>query len=425
MPYRFVHAADIHLDSPLRSLALRDEALADLIGNATRQAFTRIVDLCLDEQVDALLLSGDLYDNDQKSMKTARFLAEQIRRLHEAGIRVFVIRGNHDAVSKIIQELTLPDSVKLFAGRAEAVAVDRADGGFSVAIHGISFAEPHAPESLLPKFRPPLEDAVNVGLLHTSLGGAPGHDAYSPRSEADLHGAGFRYWALGHIHKRSVATGTSTIVMPGMPQGRDINESGPKSVSLVTIADDRAIHVEERLTSIAQFERVTVDLGGVEEWREAIDRVDRGLAAARGTAVSDHLVARLRLAGATPLAWRLRRDADLLRADIAHRASSTGKTWIDKILLECEVPSARTNAANATDPIAELARLIDSDVVPSDLFRAEAESIVEDLLRQVPQECRDLLPGSDRAEHAALLAELTREGVEDVLAHLRSRSGDG
>jgi exonuclease SbcD len=90
MPYRFVHAADIHLDSPLRSLVLRDPELGELIGNATRRAFVSIIDLCLAEQVDALLLAGDLYDGDQTSMKTARFLAEQVRRLHEAGVNVFV-----------------------------------------------------------------------------------------------------------------------------------------------------------------------------------------------------------------------------------------------------------------------------------------------------------------------------------------------
>src|ERR1700722_15219431 len=106
MPYRFVHAADIHLDSPLRSLALRDPDLAELIGNATRRAFTDIVDLCLTEQVDALLLAGDLYDGEQTSMKTARFLVDQIHKLDEAGVRVFIIRGNHDALSKITRELT-------------------------------------------------------------------------------------------------------------------------------------------------------------------------------------------------------------------------------------------------------------------------------------------------------------------------------
>ena len=121
--YRFVHSADIHLDSPLRSLALRDPALAEFVGNASRQVFSRIVDLCLDEQVNALLLAGDLYDGEQTSMKTARFLAEQLRRLDEAGIKVFIIRGNHDALSKITKELVLPENVHLFGGRADAVQI--------------------------------------------------------------------------------------------------------------------------------------------------------------------------------------------------------------------------------------------------------------------------------------------------------------
>jgi len=114
--YRFVHAADIHLDSPLRSLALRDPALAEFIGNASRLVFTRIIDLCLEEKVQALLLAGDLYDGDQISMKTARFLSEQLRRLDAAGIKVFVIRGNHDALSRITKELILPENVHCSAG---------------------------------------------------------------------------------------------------------------------------------------------------------------------------------------------------------------------------------------------------------------------------------------------------------------------
>src|SRR3981189_470125 len=152
MAYRFVHAADIHLDSPLRSLALRDPNIANLIGNATRRAFIDMVNLCIGEQIDALMLAGDLYDGDQTSMKTARFLSEQIRRLHEASIRVFIIRGNHDALSRITKELVFPDSVKVFGGRAEAIAVDRSGGDFPVAVHGLSFAQPHASESLLLRY---------------------------------------------------------------------------------------------------------------------------------------------------------------------------------------------------------------------------------------------------------------------------------
>jgi DNA repair protein SbcD/Mre11 len=176
--YRFVHAADIHLDSPLRSLALRNPELADLIGNASRQVFVRIVDLCLDEQVDALLLAGDLYDGEQTSMKTARFLAEQVRRLHAAGIKVFVIRGNHDALSKITRELVLPESVHLFGGRADAVEIVRDRGERPIVVHGLSFTKPHAPEGLLSKYRAPVEGAINIGLMHTSLDGSGVHDVY-------------------------------------------------------------------------------------------------------------------------------------------------------------------------------------------------------------------------------------------------------
>ncbi len=313
------------MDSPLRSLALRDRDLADLIGNATRLAFVSIVDLCLAEKVDALLLAGDLYDGDQTSMKTARFLSEQSRRLHEAGIRVFIIRGNHDALSRITKELIFPDSVKVFGGRAEVVIVDAPGGGFPVAIHGLSFAQPHAPESLVGKYKPAVNGAVNVGILHTSLAGAPGHDLYAPCSPADLQATGFRYWALGHVHKRSVIEGSCTIVMPGMPQGRDIGEAGAKSATLVTIGDDQSVHVEERITSIAQFERIEVDATGIADWRTLVAAFAKTMERARGEAISEHLVARPCVTGSTPLAWRIRRDSDLLKTEADERASIIGR----------------------------------------------------------------------------------------------------
>lgn len=417
MAFRFIHAADVHLDSPLRSLALRDPDLAELIGNATRRAFVRIIDLCLDEQVDALLLAGDLYDGDQTSMKTARFLSEQIRRLHEAGIHVFVIRGNHDALSRITKELTFPDSVKVFGGRAEAIVVDRSNGDFPVAIHGLSFAQPHAPESLIGKYKLPIEGAVNIGLLHTSLAGAPGHDLYAPCSLADLQATGFRYWALGHVHKRSVVEGKCAIVMPGMPQGRDINEAGAKSVTLVTVADDRSIRIEERVTSIAQFERVSIDATRIDDWRDLVGALGRVIERARDGLESEHLVARVHLTGATPLAWRIRRDLDLLKTEVDDRASMIGACWVERLEVDCKAPGAA--AASRDHPITELRRLIDEEVFRSDAYQAEAVDIAEELRTQLPQECRNLL-GADEAAFKAAVTELVKEGVEDVLARLHA-----
>lgn len=415
--YRFVHAADIHLDSPLRSLALRNPDLADLIGNATRRAFVRIVDLCLEERVDALLLAGDLYDGDQTSMKTARFLAEQIRRLHQAGIRVFIIRGNHDALSRITKELIFPDSVKVFGGRAEVVAVDRATGHFPIAIHGLSFAQPHAPESLIAKYKPSIEGAVNIGIMHTSLAGAPGHDPYAPCSLADLHATGFQYWALGHVHKRSIVEGACAVVMPGMPQGRDINEAGAKSVTLVTIREDRSIHIEERATSIAQFERVLVDATGLDDWRDLVTAVTRALEQTRASVVSEHLVARLRLTGATPLSWRVRRDLDLLKAEADDRGSLIGACWIEK--LEVATHSPNETAEPTADPLVELRRLIEEDVLQSETFQTELLAVAEELRAQLPQECRDSL-GADETAFKAGLALVAQEGADDILAKLHA-----
>lgn len=422
MPYRFVHTADIHLDSPLRSLALRNKELAELIGNATRRAFVNIIDLCLEEQVDALLLAGDLYDGDQTSMKTARFLAEQVRRLHEVGIRVFIIRGNHDALSKITHELVLPETVKVFGGRADAVTIDRENGDLPVVIHGLSFAKPHAPENLVPKYKPPVEGAVNIGMLHTSLAGAPGHDPYAPCSLGDLRATGFRYWALGHVHKRSVTDGACAIVMPGMPQGRDINEAGAKSVSLVTVADDLSIQIEERVTSIAQFERVSVDVTGAEDWRDVVKTLAQTLERARDHVSSDHLVSRINVSGKTHLAWRIRRDCDLLKTEADDCASVIGACWVEKLEVGCSVPDIE-NVASA-DPVVQLRGLIASNVVKSESFRQETASIVEELVALLPPECRKFL-GSDENAFDEALDALVAEGADDVVARLHSAAESG
>lgn len=419
MPFRFVHTADIHLDSPLRTLALRNPDLAELIGTATRRAFTAIVDLCLDEQVDALLLSGDLYDGDQTSMKTARFLAGEMRRLHEAGTRTFVVRGNHDALSRITRELVLPPSVKVFGGRAETV--DLSAGTIDVAVHGISFSQPQAPDSLLPKYRPPQAGSVNIALMHTSLAGSPGHDVYAPCSPADLMAAGFDYWALGHVHKRSLPKGERAVVMPGMPQGRDINEGGRKSVTLVTVADDRTVALEERFTSIAEFRRVAVDLSGAAEMRDAVAGITRALEAARGATGAEHLVARLTLSGETPLAWTLRRDADLLRAEADQAAAATGKSWIDKLEIDVRPVGDTSLPAGSADPLTELRRLLEQELARSPELQAHASAIADELRGQLPPECRHIL-GRSEAESKAIMESILAQGSEDVLARLDGRA---
>jgi exonuclease SbcD len=418
--YRFIHTADVHLDSPLRSLALRNPELAELIGNATRRAFVRTIDLCLEEGVNALVLAGDIYDGNQTSMKTARLLGDQLHRLHAAGIATFIVRGNHDAMSRITKELVFPDTVKVFGGRAEAVSLERSKSDLPIVVHGLSFAQQHCTESLLAKYKPAVEGAVNIGILHTSLAGSPGHDVYSPCSATDLQATDFSYWALGHIHKRSVISGRCSIVMPGIPQGRDIGESGVKSVTLVTIGDDRSVQIEERITSIAQFERVTVDATGVETWQDLVGTLGRQMQDARDKASSEHLVIRLQLTGRTPLYWRARADRDLLKTEIDQRASFIGATWVEKLELECS--HAGDSSGVDGNPATILRQLIDEHVIPSEAYKLKAVEIAEEIRNQLPEECRHLI-GFDETARDAAIAAFTRDGADEVSARLQIPAG--
>ncbi|MFC6444641.1 metallophosphoesterase family protein [Shinella zoogloeoides] len=419
MPFRFIHTADLHLDSPLASLALRNADLGDLVRGATRKALERIVDLAIAEEVDMVIVAGDLYDGSQTSMATALFLMAEMRRLEAAGIRVFIIRGNHDAQSQITRELTFPPNVHVFDGRGKPVKAGALASGREVHVHGISFAQPHAPNSLLPAFRAPVPDAVNIGLMHTSLAGASRHDPYAPVGISDLAAHGFDYWALGHIHQRRVHSQAPWIVMPGNPQGRDINEGGPKSVTLATVAEDGTISCEERPVAIAVFERLSVDLSGIEDWHGMLDRVETALGAAKAAAGA-HLVARLSLTGTTPLGWRLRRDEDLLSGELQNLAASLGDCWIEAVELAVVQPQAVTEAD--AGPLAELGRLMHDDVAASHAYREELRETLGDLLRQLPREARSLLAPDEAAEEA-LLAELALHGADAVLARLGGESG--
>ena len=421
MAFRFIHTADLHLDSPLRSLALRNSELAELIGDATRQALVSIVDLCLDERVNALIIAGDLYDGDQTSMKTARFLASQLQRLHAAGIETFIIRGNHDALSRITQELILPPSVTVFSGQPHRV--DFSKGDLALSIHGLSFAKPHAPESLLEKYAGPTPDAVNIGIMHTSVDGAPGHDLYAPCKASDLHGWGFDYWALGHVHARTQHTGECVVIMPGMPQGRDINEAGEKTVTIVTVNDDHSFTVGERLTSIAQFERVQVDMTSAETWRDAADLIEEGIAGARDRTRSQNLVGRLRLTGATPLSWRLRRDRDLLLAETQQRAESLGNTWIEKIEIATTAPISIGAGSVTADPVLELGELMQGDIIHQHGIRQAVRELVKELRDDLPPEARSF-SGDDEDAFEDLVGQLLSEGSEDMLARLKPEASE-
>jgi len=402
---RILHTADIHLDSPLKSLALRDPDLTDQIRIATRSAFTRIVDTALDGEMEALLVAGDLFDGSERSASTAAFLIAQLDRIRESGIRVFYIKGNHDAENPLTGELSLPDNVHVFDGRGGKVQLSA-----NVWIHGVSFANRHAPESLLPKFPAPVEGAVNVAMLHTSLAGAEGHDPYAPCTANDLAASGFDYWALGHVHRRKVHSEAPWIVMPGTPQGRDIGEPGPKSATILTIGE--TIEIQEVPTSVAEFLHLRIDATEAETDDALRDLLRRTLHETASALTSASGVVRLSLTGGNPCRWQILRDQDMWTESAARYARETGSLWLDKLVLDLSYTASP--GQSATDELAGIMETVRQEPGFAGTCQGELENILVELH---PQRRAELVPDEEAMERLA--RDLAEAGAQRMLARMK------
>ena len=214
---RFIHCADIHLDSPLRGLEFYDGAPAEEMRGATRRAFANVVDLAIDRSVDFVLIAGDIFDGDWPDFNTGLYFASQLRRLAESDVRVFLTYGNHDAVSKLTRSVPLPKNVFSFPANRPATEVIESLG---VAIHGQSFASEAVSTDLSAAYPAARNGLLNIGVLHTSLSGREGHQPYAPTTADRLTDKAYDYWALGHVHTREIVRESPWIVFPGNTQGR-------------------------------------------------------------------------------------------------------------------------------------------------------------------------------------------------------------
>lgn len=409
MLLKFLHTADIHLDSPLRSLALRDERLRERVQVATRDAFSRLVDYALAEKVSGFLICGDLFDGSARSAKTGAFLIAQMEKLRSAGILVFYIKGNHDAENPLSGEIDLPDNVHMFDGRGSKVQVMDSD----VWIHGVSFNARHAPDSLLNKFPAPVPNAVNIAMLHTSLAGTSNHDLYAPCTVVELQSMGFDYWALGHVHKREVHCKDPWIVMPGIPQGRDIGESGSKSATLLTIEDGQIATSEIQSTDL-EFQEHTIDISACSSddqlrsiLRERVEEIAKLVAPSIA-------VVRLTLSGQYARRWQMIRDTDLWIELIHNLANDTQMLWIEKVRFDL---AATTGAAPDASASSELQMLM-KEISQEDAFSAAAIADISKVLEQLTaSQRRQLIP--DESSLQDLYQSLSASGVEYMVALMK------
>lgn len=384
---KLVHAADIHLDSPLRGLERYPGAPVDAMRGATRRALENLVLLCEEERAHLLLIAGDLYDGDWQDYGTGLFFAQQMARLRDLGVRVLLVRGNHDAQSRISRHLRLPDNVHTFsAHEAETKVFD----DLGVAVHGRSYARPQTTEDLAATYPKPVPTLLNVGLLHTSTDGRPLHDPYAPCSPLDLAAKGYDYWALGHVHARETLRERPWIVFPGNLQGRHARETGPKGCMLVTADGGEIRAVEHRPVDVVRWLDLRVDAEGCVTETDALERIESALRRHALGVARDACAVRIRLTGRTRAHLALERHEESWHAAARSFATevSGGTVWLEKILLETTPEREVALGAASTGPIAELMAELEAIRDRPDRLEALAESL-KDMYRRLPAAARD------------------------------------
>lgn len=411
---KFIHAADIHIDSPLRGLDRYEGAPVERLRGATRKAFESLIDLAMDEHVDFVLLAGDIYDGDWQDFHTGLYFRQQMVRLDRSGIPVFIVHGNHDAQSVISRQLDLPSNVTVFSSRsAGTVQLDM----LSVAIHGRSFPNRAVDEDLVPEYPPPISGYFNIGLLHTSLAGHSGHDTYAPTDTAVLAAKGYDYWALGHIHMRETVSEQPRIVYPGNLQGRHANETGAKGCELVTVGPG-TITSDFIPLDVVRWSQLRVRLDGLDKLEQVGGTFRRELDSVLDGAGDRLHAVRVLLTGSSHLQALEADKPGTLDAAIRAAAQDVegSEVWIEQVRLALATPLDRVVAAQREDAIGELIRLVDAMIEDDEALHALIGEELGVLL--------DTLPNEVKADDASILQDpealksLLRDAEATVLARL-------
>lgn len=414
MRFCFLHAADLHIDSPLAGLGVKDPAVAARFAEAGRRAVEALVEEALAAQAAFLVICGDIFDGDWKDVTTGLFFARALGRLDRAGVPTFIVKGNHDADSLMSKSLPYPPSVRVFASDgAETLLLEER----RVALHGRSFATRLVDGAFVAGYPPRREGWLNIGLLHTALDGSRGHAAYAPCAVEDLARFGYDYWALGHVHAAEIVARDPWIVYPGNIQGRSVKETGAKGAMRVEVEDGRVVAARPVALDAARWAHEIVDIAGCADEAAVLARLEARLGAARELAEGRPLAARLRLAGASALHERLVARRETLESEARALGFRLAEDcWVERLEIATFAPPRPAAPAGAealdvatllreaaADPgfeaaLAELAALA-GDRLPRGLageFPRDPES-----LARLAETARDFLLGALAGEDSA------------------------
>jgi DNA repair protein SbcD/Mre11 len=309
-------------------------------------------------------------------------------RLREAGIRVFIVSGNHDAESTITKSLRLPNNVHVFpTDRPTTFRLDNLD----VAVHGQSFATPVVKTDLSRLYPTAVNGCFNIGLLHTCLNGREGHEPYAPCTLEGLLEKGYDYWALGHVHHREVLTESPPIVFAGNIQGRHARETGPKGIVLVSVDGDGRPALDFKPLDVVRWELAVVDASQAESGSEVVDRFRQTLSPILERNPNVLTVLRVTVEGETAAHDEVMSDPERWENEIRAAAldDAGDRAWVEKVKLRTQAPAGDIKPEGA---VGELLALVDELIADPEALSGLTSELA-DLDKKLPREFKEATEG--------------------------------
>jgi DNA repair protein SbcD/Mre11 len=380
---KFIHTADLHLGSTFQ--AKYDENTAKKLSGATYQAFKKIIDLCIEENVEFLLVSGDIYDSQDKNIKAQLAFIQGLKRLGEYGIKSYVVHGNHDPMSFWSKKIQLPEQTIRFSCKVPEEYIHYSSEGEPLAkIVGMSFENDHILENIATDFPEREKDwPFTIGLLHCTIGSAIGHDPFAPCNLDDLKKCGYDYWALGHIHKPGVINESQpVIVYSGNPQGRDMGETGPRGCYLVTIDQSGSISKKFLDTSTIRWENVQIATDGIATFGDLDETIRKNLLDISYKEKKD-LICRVELIGYCQIYDEIIDEDDLLdftQSLNAEQISPNYMVIVDKIINKTLPLIDREQVKQRNDIVSDICKIVD-ELTDSSTNREIIKKTIDELFR--------------------------------------------
>lgn len=418
--FKFIHASDLHLDSQFKGrFSEVSDSIRQQLIDSTFEAYEKIVDLCIEKNVDALLIAGDVYDGADRSLRAQSRFISGLNRLNSKSINVFICHGNHDPLDGWQSSLDFPGNCFRYRDTVETFPLLGKEDE-SVLVHGISYPRREVRNNLIPEFPPPVEGRFNIGLVHANVGSDTGHESYAPCELSDLINTRYDYWALGHVHTKAILRADKPMVVyPGNTQGRHINESGPRGVYLIEVDEGGSVTSDFLETDVIRWMTMTVDCSEMDRLQSLREHIAAGLNDLQLEALERPIVVRITLSGSTSLHEELSRPQDMedLKDMINEECSNFSPfIWCEKLEIDTYPLRDRDQLKSSDDFVGELLRLTDKILDdPEELSKLSDELGIGEIFSPTSKVGKRLKFSLTEKEIYALVKDAERIYLDELL----------